>query len=40
VFNVNAYAGPWYLLTHLEKSTGTETADLIVDWMRARLGQV
>ncbi len=40
VFNVDAYAGPWYLLAHLEKTTGTETADLIVDWMRARFSQV
>jgi predicted RecA/RadA family phage recombinase len=39
VFNVDAYAGPWYLLFHLEKTTGTETADFILDWMRARLGQ-
>lgn len=39
VFNVNAYTGPWYLITHLEKTTGTETADLAVDWMRARYSE-
>jgi predicted RecA/RadA family phage recombinase len=39
VFNVDAYAGPWYLLVHLEKTTGTQTADLAIDWGRARLTQ-
>jgi predicted RecA/RadA family phage recombinase len=39
VFNVDAYAGPWYLLVHLEKSTGTETADLALDFGRARFAQ-
>lgn len=39
VFNVDAYTGVWCLLVHLEKSTGTETADLIVDWMRARYSE-
>lgn len=38
-FNVDAYAGPWFPIVHLEKSTGTETADLILDWMRARYQQ-
>lgn len=40
VFNVDAATGPFFLLTHLEKTSGTETADLIVDWMRARFGQM
>lgn len=40
VFNVDASTATWYLMTHLEKTTGTETADLVVDWMRARLGQI
>jgi len=39
VFNVDAYTGHWFLMTHLEKTTGTETADLVVDWMRARFSE-
>lgn len=35
VFNIDA-ATTLYLLAHMEKTTGTETADLIIDWMRAR----
>ena len=38
-FNVDAYAGPWYLLVHLEKTSGTATADLVLDWMRARYSE-
>lgn len=39
VFNVNASTATWRLLAHLEKTSGTETADMIVDWMRARLSE-
>jgi predicted RecA/RadA family phage recombinase len=39
VFNVDASVATWHLLVHLEKTTGTTTADLIVDWMRARLAK-
>lgn len=39
VFNLAASVATWYLLVHLEKSTGTETADLIVDWLKARFAQ-
>jgi predicted RecA/RadA family phage recombinase len=37
--NVAAAAGPWGLLVHLEKTAGTETADLVVEAARVRLGQ-
>ncbi|MBA2626728.1 MAG: hypothetical protein H0U85_01840 [Gemmatimonadales bacterium] len=36
VFNVDASAGPWFLLVHLEKSISTDTYKLAVDWLRAR----
>jgi len=36
VFNVNAAAGPWFLLAHVEKSSSTDTYKLAVDWLRAR----
>lgn len=39
VFNVNASVATWRLLVHLEKTSGTETADLVVDWMRARFAE-
>lgn len=39
VFDVSAYAGPWYPCVHLEKTTGTETADIIIDWHRTRFAQ-
>lgn len=35
VFNV-ALATTLYLLAHVEKSSGTETADMTVDWLRVR----
>lgn len=38
-FSVAAATNTYFLLTHLEKSIGTETADLIIDWMRARTAQ-
>lgn len=36
-FSMAASTATLYLLAHLEKTTGTETASIIVDWMRARL---
>lgn len=38
-FSVAAMTNTLFLLAHLEKSTGTETADMIVDWLRCRLMQ-
>lgn len=41
VFDVSAAAtGPWKLLAHLEKTATTDTGNLAVDWLRARLSQV
>lgn len=40
VFNVAAYAGQWFLIAHVEKSTGTETGDMSLDWLRARFSQI
>jgi hypothetical protein len=39
VFNVDASTATWKLFVHLEKTSGTETADIIIDWLRARLSQ-
>lgn len=39
VFNVNASVATWKLLVHLEKTTGTATADLLIDWFRARTAE-
>ena len=39
VFAVSAATNPWFFLCHLEKSSGTETADFVLDWGRVRLGQ-
>lgn len=33
---VNA-AGPWFLIAHLEKASGTDVYKIAVDWLRARL---
>lgn len=38
-FNISASTATWYLLAHLEKTTGTETADMTIDWLRARTAQ-
>ena len=38
-FSVAAMTNTMFLAVHVEKSTGTETADVIVDWARARLAQ-
>lgn len=38
-FDVSAAASTWLLLAHAEKTTGTETGDMIVDWLRARIAQ-
>lgn len=37
VFDVSAAASTWLLLAHAEKTSGTETGDMIVDWLRARI---
>lgn len=39
VFGVGAAVGPWFLLAHLEKSTGTDTYKVAVDWLRARFAE-
>lgn len=36
-FSVAASTATWKLLMHVEKTSGTETADLIVDWARVRI---
>lgn len=38
-FDVSAAASTWLLLAHAEKTIGTETGDMIVDWLRARIAQ-
>jgi predicted RecA/RadA family phage recombinase len=40
VFAASAFAGPWFLLAHAEKSTGTETGDMTVDWLKARFSTI
>lgn len=37
VFAIAAGTNTWYLLAHLEKTTGTETAVMAVDFLRARI---
>lgn len=39
VFNVDAATGPLGLLAHLEKSTGTTTAQFVIDALRARFAE-
>lgn len=39
VFNVNAAAGQLFLLAHLEKTTGTDTYEIDVDWLRVRYAE-
>jgi len=39
VFNVNAAAGPLFLLAHLEKTSSTDTYKVAVDWLRVRTAQ-
>lgn len=36
-FSMAASTATLFLLAHLEKSSGTETASIIIDWLRARL---
>lgn len=38
-FSVAAMTNALGLLAHVEKTTGTETADMTVDWLRARIAQ-
>lgn len=39
-FDVSAAASTWKLLAHLEKTATTDTANMAVDWLRARLSKV
>lgn len=39
VFNIDASVATWKLFAHVEKTSGTETADMIVDWLRARFAK-
>lgn len=39
VFNVNAAAGPWFLLAHVEKTASTDTYKLALDWLRVRYSE-
>lgn len=36
-FSVAAMTNTLFLLAHVEKTTGTETADMTIDWLRARM---
>lgn len=38
-FTLAAATGPLFLIAHLEKTTGTETADMTIDWLRARIAE-
>ena len=38
-FSVAAMTNALGLLAHVEKTTGTETADMTIDWLRARISQ-
>lgn len=39
VFNVDAYAGTWFLLVHVEKASGTDVYKLAIDRMTARFSE-
>lgn len=39
VFNVNAHAGTWFLLVHVEKASGTDVYKLAIDRLTARLSE-
>ena len=39
-FGINDGTGPLYLIAHLEKTTGTDTFEVSVDWLRARIAEV
>jgi hypothetical protein len=39
VFNVNVAAGPWKLLLHIEKTATTDTYELDLHWLRARIAE-
>lgn len=38
-FNVSAATGPWKLLLHVEKSASTDTYEIDLDWLRARIAE-
>ncbi len=38
-FNISAAAGPLFLLAHAEKSTGTDTFEVDIDWLRVRTAE-
>ncbi len=39
VFNVNAAAGPLFLLAHLEKTSAADVYEIDVDWLRVRIAE-
>lgn len=39
VFDVDAAAGPWKLIAHVEKTSSTDAYEIAVDWMRARYSE-
>ena len=39
-FGIDDGTGPFYLISHLEKTTGTDTYEVKVDWLRARIAEV
>lgn len=39
-FDVSAMSTTWFLLAHLEKTTGTDTFEGRVDWLKARLSTI
>jgi len=39
VFNVNAAAGEWKLLLHVEKTASTDTYEFDLDWLRVRTSE-
>jgi predicted RecA/RadA family phage recombinase len=39
VFNIDASTAVWKLFAHVEKTSGTETADMTIDWLRVRYAE-
>ena len=39
-FGIDAGTGPLFLIAHLEKTTGTDTFEVSVDWLRCRIAEV
>lgn len=39
-FGIDDGTGPLFLIAHLEKTTGTDTFEVAVDWLRARIAEV